>query len=223
MRPLTETTPKPMIPVAGKPFLQHQVELLCAARMQEILLLVAYLGEQIESYFGDGAGFGCAISYWHESTPLGTGGALKNAEAQLRDTFLVVNGDTYLPIDYQALHSSFAASDCAALIVAYEKTSADSSHVPANSLPHNLGVLPGGSVFAYRKRDPAGLTHTDAGAVVLHKSVLQWLPEGCPCSLEEEIYPRLIARGQMRAWITSQPFYDIGSPAGLAALEKKLH
>src|SRR4029077_9597920 len=103
MRPITETIPKPMITVAGKPFLQHQLELLRGAGIAKVLLLVAYLGEQIREYFGDGAKFGCKISYSFEPAPLGTGGALKNAEAQLQDDFVLVNGDTYLGIDYRAL------------------------------------------------------------------------------------------------------------------------
>ncbi len=110
MRPITETIPKPMIMVAGKPFLQHQLGLMSRAGIEEALLLVAYLGEQIQEYFGDGAKFGCKVSYSFEPSPLGTGGALKNAEAQLQDQFVVVNGDTYLAIDYCALVKEFGDS-----------------------------------------------------------------------------------------------------------------
>jgi NDP-sugar pyrophosphorylase family protein len=77
-------------------------------------------------------------------------------------------------------------------------------------------------VTAYRKRDPEGLSHIDAGVIVLKKEILAGLPARQKCSLEEEIYPSLIARGEMRAWVTRDPFYDMGSPAGLAALEEKL-
>src|SRR5262244_3757312 len=79
MRPITETIPKPLIAVAGKPFLQHQLELLRRNGVKRDLLLVAYLGEQIENYFGNGAAVGCAIEYSYEPALLGTGGALKNA------------------------------------------------------------------------------------------------------------------------------------------------
>jgi mannose-1-phosphate guanylyltransferase len=222
MRPITETIPKPMIMVAGKPFLQHQLELLRDAGIAKVLLLVAYLGEQIRGYFGDGAKFGCNISYSFEPSPLGTGGALKNAEAQLQDDFVLVNGDTYLGIDYHALVKEFAEVDCSALIVAYEKATAGPQDIPANFLPNNLGVNLGGVVTAYRKRNPQGLSHIDAGVIVLKKEVLAGLRAGQKCSLEEEIYPSLIARGEMRAWVTHEPFYDMGSPAGLAALEEKL-
>ncbi len=103
MRPATETIPKPMIQVAGKPFLQHQLELLQASGIDRSLLLAAYLGEQIEEYFGDGEKLKLNISYSYEQMPLGTGGALKNAEQKLQNSFVLLNGDTYLEIDYSAL------------------------------------------------------------------------------------------------------------------------
>ena len=222
MRPITETIPKPMIAVRGKPFLQHQLELLTHGGIARALLLVAYLGDQIQQYFGDGDKFGCRISYSFEPSPLGTGGALKNAEAQLRDYFVLVNGDTYLAIDYAALLQDFQEADCAALIVAYGKPGTASQDVPASLLPANLGVSQDGVVTAYRKRNPEGLSHIDAGVIVLKKKILARLPAGQKCSLEEEIYPQLIAQGEMRAWVTTEPFYDMGSPTGLAALEEKL-
>jgi NDP-sugar pyrophosphorylase family protein len=222
MRPVTEIIPKPMIAVAGKPFLQHQLELLQNAGIARALLLVAYLGEQIRQYFGDGRKLGCRVSYSFEPTPLGTGGALKNAETLLQDAFIVVNGDTYLAIDYQGLAQKFAELDCAALIVAYEKPGTAVQDIPANQVPNNLAVNSNRVVTAYRKRNPEGLSHIDAGVIVLKKEILAKLPAGQKCSLEEEIYPRLIEQGEMRAWVTSEPFYDMGSPAGLAALEEKL-
>jgi NDP-sugar pyrophosphorylase family protein len=222
MRPITETIPKPMITVAGKPFLQHQLELLSGARIERALLLVAYLGEQIQEYFGDGAKFGCKVSYSFEASPLGTGGALKNAEAQLQDRFVVINGDTYLAVDYRALVKEFAEANCSALIVAYEKLATISREIPASILSNNLGVNSHGFVTAYRKRNPEGLSHIDAGVIVLKKEILEGLRTGQECSLEEEIYPSLIERGEMRAWVTYEPFYDMGSPSGLAALEEKL-
>ncbi|HEY6128957.1 MAG TPA: nucleotidyltransferase family protein [Candidatus Acidoferrum sp.] len=222
MRPITETIPKPMILVAGKPFLQWQLELLRDGGIDRALLLVGYLGEQIEEYFGDSQKFRIRVAYSYEPTALGTGGALKYAEAKLQDWFVLVNGDTYLAIDYQKLVRDFAQAECAAMIVAYEKPSAASASVSASGLPGNLGVGSDGVVTAYRKRDPEGLNHIDAGVILLKKEILASLPAERKCSLEEEIYPQLIARGEMRAWITRVPFYDMGSPAGLAALEEKL-
>jgi MurNAc alpha-1-phosphate uridylyltransferase len=222
MRPITETIPKPMIAVAGKPFLEWQLALLRSGGIANALLLVAYLGEQIEEYFGNGEKTGGCVEYSYEPSPLGTGGALKNAEAKLHDWFVLVNGDTYLAIDYQRLMRDFVDADSRAMIVAYEKPAMATAAVPASGLPGNLGVSSNGKVTAYRKRESEGLNHIDAGVIVLKKEVLLNLPTEQKCSLEEEIYPQLIARGEMRAWVTTEPFYDMGSPAGLAALEAKL-
>ena len=230
MRPLTEKIPKPMIAIGDEPFLQRQFELLASFGLRRVLLLVAYLGEQIERHFGDGAKLGLRLAYSHEPAPLGTGGALKNAETQLDEEFVVLNGDTYLAIDYAALIHAFRESRTAArtdaratartdaMIVAYDNSV---GALPA-PVPSNLVVASDGRVTAYRKRDSHGLTHVDAGVVVLRREVLADIPSGKSCSLEEEIYPRLIAEGRMRAWVTREPFYDIGSPQGLAALTEKL-
>jgi NDP-sugar pyrophosphorylase family protein len=214
MRPLTEAIPKPMLPVKGKPFLQYQLELLRSFDIRRIVLLVAYLGEQIEMHFGDGSSMELEIVYSYESAPLGTGGALKNAEAVLDDKFLVLNGDTYLAIDYAALAKAFSESRALAMIVAYENID--------ERVPSNLAVSADGRVRAYRKRDSQGMTHVDAGVIALRREVLAEIPAGRKCSLEEEIFPSLIARGEMRAWATRQPFYDMGSPQGLAALASRL-
>jgi mannose-1-phosphate guanylyltransferase len=222
MRPITETIPKPMIPVLGKPFLEQQLAMLAEAGFQRALLLVAYLGEKIEEYFGDGKSRGWNLSYSCEPSPLGTGGALKNAEDKLEDKFVVLNGDTFLPIDYAALWRAFRESDSSAFIVAYEKSGSTTANLLTNKVPNNIAVASDGRVTAYRKRDSHGLTHIDAGVLILRKEVLGNIPAGRACSLEEEIFPQLIEQGHMKAWITSEPFYDMGSPEGLQALEARL-
>jgi NDP-sugar pyrophosphorylase family protein len=214
MRPLTETIPKPMLPVLGKPFLYHQIELLRSHRIRRILLLVAYLGEEIERFFSDGSHLGVRIEYSYEPSPIGTGGALKNAEARLDSEFMLLNGDTYLDIDYQGLISAYRACRCEALIVAFENKE--------NRMAGNLALAVDGSVTAYSKKDSAGLTHVDAGVIILDKSILQLIPAEKACSLEEEIYPTLIRTGKMRAWPTSQVFIDIGSPEGLRSLARQV-
>jgi NDP-sugar pyrophosphorylase family protein len=214
MRPLTESIPKPMIEVCGKPFLHHQFELLRSFGIRRVVVLVAYLGDQIENHFGDGSALGLHLSYAHELEPLGTGGALKNAAALLDEEFLLLNGDTYLAIDYAALANAFRASKALAMIVAYENGDA--------RVPSNLALSADGRVAIYRKRDPRGLTHVDAGVIALRREVLAEIPAGRKCSLEEEIFPKLIERGQMKAWVTQEPFYDMGSPAGLEALAARL-
>ena len=221
MRPWTETVPKPLLAVGEKPFLQHQIELLVRHGITDVVLLVAYLGEQIEEYFGDGKAFGCRISYSYEASPMGTGGALKNAEKLLGREFLVVNGDTYLDIPYREFAQEFATGDATAVIAAY-KPDAVNGTLPADKVPCNLAVGVDRKVMLYRKKQPGGLNYVDAGVLGLRKAVLEKMRAGETFSLEENIFPRLIAEGQMRAWVTQEPFYDMGSPEGLKALVEKL-
>jgi mannose-1-phosphate guanylyltransferase len=216
MRPMTEQVPKPMLPVNGQPFLHHQLRLLQSHGVLRVLLLVAYLGEKIEQHFGDGSALGMQIDYSYESTPMGTGGALKNAEKKLDTQFVVLNGDTYLDIPYQQLFASFESCRCDGLIVAFENQ--------AHAFKNNLAVAQDRIVSAYSKREVSGVTftHVDAGATVFKKDVLQNIPAGHKCSLEEEIFPVLIKKKQLRAWTTPVAFIDMGSASGLAALEEKL-
>lgn len=214
LRPMTETIPKPMIEICGRPFLEHQLALIRANGLRRVLLLVAYLGERIEEYFGDGSSVGMQIGYSYEPVPLGTGGALKNAERCLDDSFLLLNGDTYLPIAYDAFINDFRQNKPGALIVAYN------SNEPRGI--RNLSLDQDARVTAYRKRGSEDMTHTDSGAIILERDVLAEIPDGRACSLEEEVFPRLIEAGRMRAWTTSEPFIDMGTPEGIRMLSKRL-
>ncbi|GAA6134095.1 nucleotidyltransferase family protein [Oceaniserpentilla sp. 4NH20-0058] len=107
MRPLTNTTPKPMLTVAGKPLIEHHVRKLVAAGFQHIVINHAYLGEQIEQYLQDGKWLGCHIQYSQESEPLETGGGIFKALpllTQYQDAFCVVNGDVWIDMDYKQLY-----------------------------------------------------------------------------------------------------------------------
>ena len=203
LRPITYRIPKPMVPIDGKPFLQHLSELIRSFGIRRTLLLVGYLGSQIEEYFGDGGDFGLEISYSHEDTPLGTGGALKNAEDELEDEFLLLNGDTYLPIDYRGLIRHFRAYDKICTMVGFS----NQEGIVAN----NLLVSDSGQVKTYNKRNPLGMTHVDAGAIVLKREVLSYIPRARICSIEEEVFPELIKVEEMYAYTTNQRFYDMGS------------
>jgi N-acetyl-alpha-D-muramate 1-phosphate uridylyltransferase len=214
MRPMTEQVPKPMLPVNGAPFLEHQLLLLKRHGFERALLLVAYLGEQIEKYFGDGSKLGMSVAYSYEPQPLGTGGALKLAEAKLEQSFAVLNGDTYLDIDYRAAARDFAQSASDAMIVAYAN--------PQRTFRNNLSLNGNNRVAAYVKNGDERFTHVDAGVTYFRRSVLELIPANTKCSLEQEVFPQLIAEHRMMAWPTSTAFIDMGSPAGLAALEEQL-
>lgn len=212
LQPLTQQVPKPLLPVRGQPFLHHQIDSIRSFGFTRALLLVSYLGEQIEQYFGDGSRFGLRIDYAWENTPLGTGGALKNAEKQLEQDFLLLNGDSIVFIDYQQLVACYRRRQRWGLVVAFENSS--------RAIANNLAIGPAGRVTAYSRHNASGLTHVHAGAAILSRRILELIPAGRACSLEDETYPELIEKGELCAFRTQRMFYDMGSFDGLLAMEE---
>lgn len=210
--PLTEAIPKSMVEVAGSPYLKHQLQLLADQQIRDIVLLTGYLGEQIEGYFGDGASLNLRISYSREQSPLGTGGALRQARELLQDLFLLIYGDSYLPIRYADAMDRLASSGAEGVVVVYDNRLDDTS------VTNNIELDNGGYVSRYEKDSPDRLSFVEAGVLALRRSVVEWLPEGV-VSLETEIFRKLIAAKQLAALVTTQRFYDIGTPDRLAAIE----
>ena len=207
LRPVTHKVPKPMVEVNGKPFLEYLILLLKKNGIDDIVLLIGHLGEQIKGYFGDGSKFGVNIKYSVEEELLGTGGAIKNAESLLNDVFLVLNGDTYLDTDYSALISSFKGS--LGVVVVYKSEDKEVNNIRLNK---NL-------VAEYKKGSP--LDFADAGVQIFKKDILKLMPAG-KVSLETEIYPKLIKQKQLRAFVTENKFYDIGTFKRLEIFKKEL-
>ena len=110
LRPATDKIPKALLSVAGEPFLIHQLRLLHSQGLRKIVLCVGYLGEMIKAQVGDGSALGMQIDYSFDGPSLlGTGGALKRALPKLGDQFLVIYGDSYMPVDYSAIVEAFVA------------------------------------------------------------------------------------------------------------------
>jgi NDP-sugar pyrophosphorylase family protein len=203
-----------MIPVAGRPFLEHQFRLLCSQGLTDILLCVGYLGEQIQEHFRDGAEFGMNITYsWEKDRLLGTAGCLKNAEPFLKDEFIVTYGDAYLLLDYQDVIHAHQRSSCEGTMVVYRNENRyDRSNVIVND----------NKVSFYSKvEDRPGMVYIDYGVTVLHRDSLRFVPSGSPCGLEV-VHQSLIQVEQLHAYETSQRFYEIGSLSGLTELQQLL-
>jgi NDP-sugar pyrophosphorylase family protein len=213
--PLTKDVPKPMAPIAGTPYLEYQLRLLKQQAILDIVLLTGYLGDQIESYFGDGGRFGLSIRYSREKAPLGTGGALREAEGLLSETFLVIYGDSYLPIEYKELLKELGSSGATGVVAIYDNRIGDTS------VRNNVAIDESNRVILYDKEsvDNPALTHVEAGVLAFRRRVLELLPAAGKVSLESEIFPRLIARKELLAWPTRQRFYDIGTPERLHVIE----
>src|SRR3954447_22155014 len=121
LRPATDKIPKALLNVAGEPFLVHQLRLLCSEGFRKIVLCVGYLGEMIRAKIGDRKRLGLQVDYSFDGpTLLGTGGALMRAISKLGERFLVIYGDSYMPVDYAAVVEAFVRSEKSALMTVFE-------------------------------------------------------------------------------------------------------
>jgi NDP-sugar pyrophosphorylase family protein len=215
---LSRQTPKPVIPVAGKPYLEWQIELLRGHGLREFLLLTGYRAEQIEAYFGDGSRWQVSISYSREPEPLGTAAALKLAEPKLRDRFLLMNGDTFFPFDYTAFVRQAETQPHCAWLVAVPRRA-----LGTNPPRGNVGLdADAGQVVEYVRGGRDGLDFVHAGIFVLDRSWLTLMRGGQGQAIEAALCPPLLERGLLRAFVCRERFYDMGTPQQLQELENFL-
>ena len=208
LRPLTEEVPKALVPVNGKPFLLHQIELLKGHDIRDIVLCVGHLGDQIKACFGEGGRLGVRIRYSEErGTLLGTAGAIKNAEPLLEDDFFLLYGDSYLTVDYREVMRYFRRFSAQGLMVVYRNS---------NRFERSNVVVRDGQVAVYDKDGHTpGMEYINYGLSVLRKEALRLVPAGRPFS-QEELYRLLIEQGELLAWEAEHRFYEVGSRQGLA-------
>ena len=215
---LTSHTPKPLVSVNGRPFMEYQLRLLSRHGVTEAIILTGHLGEQIESIFGTGEALGLMLQYSREPQPLGTGGALALAERLLKPAFFLVNGDTYLDMDYQAAARGFAnlrAPGPSGLMVVWDaECAADVGNVKLD--PTSTRVT------SYSKGKGGDHLYIDAGVLILTKSVLDFIPKGRYAGLEEYVFPRLAEEGRLLAFESPTRFYDIGTRERLALFERSI-
>lgn len=214
LRPITEKIPKLLVEVAGEPFFSHQLRLLKAQGLTRIVLCVGHLGEQIVERFGDGRAHGVEIAYSFDGPKLlGTGGALRRALPLLGEACYVLYGDSYLPIDYLAAGRAFAASGQPALMTVYRNEGRyDASNV----------WFEDGRIRVYDKKvHRPEMRHIDYGLGVVRADLLGDLPAETVVDLAD-VYRNLAAAGQLAGHEVHERFYEIGSPAGLAELDRKL-
>ncbi len=214
LRPLSEKVPKVMFSVNGKPFILHLLALLRRNGISSVVLCVGYLGEQVKEYLGDGRKWRVNITYSEEREQLlGTGGALKQAENLLGEQFFVINGDTYLPIDYGEMGRLFVERGKKAVMAVYDNR--ENTGVRNNvDLDDDLIV-----VRHDKKGGNSSLRYVEAGVLILKRDVLDFIESGRPVSLEGGLYPALIQQKELAAYITEQRFYDIGTPEQLKTFE----
>ena len=214
LRPLTEKIPKALVEVAGRPFLEHQLELLKQNSIAEVILCLGYLGEMIEQRYGDGEALGIRIRYSFDGPILlGTGGAIKRASPLLPDAFFVLYGDSYLPIDFQAVAAAFIEAGQPALMTVYANADAwDTSNVWFEQDRIRL--------YSKREKLPE-MRFIDYGLMVCTRQIFDDSPSDVPFNLADTL-ETLSRKGQLAGHEVYQRFYEIGSPSGLAELDQLL-
>jgi mannose-1-phosphate guanylyltransferase len=212
LRPLTLDVPKPMIPTAGVPFLEHLISRIRDAGIPHVVLGTSYRAEVFESEFGDGAALGVELEYVVEAEPLGTGGGIRNVAARVRgDTVVVFNGDVLSGLDLRAIMAD------------HHRTGADVTlHLTKVSDPRQFGCVPtdeSGRVLAFLEKDPnPSSDQINAGTYVFRREVIESIPTGRPVSVERETFPGLLASGAaVQAFVDTSYWRDLGRPSDFVA------
>ena len=205
LRSVLADRPKPLAVVAGRPFLDWLIFALRVHGVRNIVLSTGYQGGLIERMYGDGAAFGVRIQYSHETQPLGTAGALRQALPLIEsDAFFALNGDSYCNVDYAALAESHRARRARATLCL--------THVDDCSRYGVVTTRADGTIAAFvEKGAQTGVGAINGGVYALTRDALSELPAGQPASLERDIFPALIGAG-LCAFTAGAPFLDIGTP-----------
>ncbi|MBE3122255.1 MAG: D-glycero-beta-D-manno-heptose 1,7-bisphosphate 7-phosphatase [Thermoplasmata archaeon] len=214
LQPLTDTVPKPMILMNGKPFLEYLIGLLKENGICEIVLLLGYLPEKITEYFGDGSRFGVKIKYSISDLSDETGTRIKKAEELLQEFFLLTYCDNYLPLDLKKLVEFHEKQKTMASVTIY--TNKD------KITKNNVFVDEKGYVITYdRTRQAKDLNGVDVGFFILSKKITEWMP-GENFSFQNVIIPKLIENHQLSGYLVDYRYYSIGSLERLPLTERFL-
>jgi NDP-sugar pyrophosphorylase family protein len=220
MRPLTDGIPKAMLPVTGRPFVDHQLAHLAKTGVTDVVLSIGYRGDMLRQHVGDGARFGLRVAYVDEGKDLrGTAGALRLAldHGALDPAFLVLWGDSYLSIDFGEVWARYRASGLPALMTVFRNEGQwDTSNV----------IYEPGKVVLYDKkratRPPEDFKYIDYGLMALERRLIEAeVPAAGKADLAD-LFHALSVRGQLAGFEAPERFHEIGSLEGLRELERWL-
>ncbi len=211
LRPLTDTRPKPMMPLVDRPFVAHQLDQLRRFGFDDVIFSCGYLPEALQGHFGDGTGVGMRLRYVVDPVPLGTAGAVKNAEALLGDgRVLVLNGDVLTDLNLAALVAAHEASGVAGTLALTPVTD-----------PSRYGLVrlhPDRRVEEFLEKPhpdqlrPGEPFLINAGTYLLEREVLDAIPAGQACSIERDVFPGLARAGRLAGFVGAGYWRDIGTP-----------
>lgn len=206
LRPLTSNQPKPMLPVANKPMMEHIVRLLRRHHVTDVVVTVAYLASVIRKYFGDGADMGVRLYYATEETPLGTAGSVKNVAGELDEAFLVVSGDALTDVDLDAVLSFHHHKGSMATVV-----------LKRTPNPLDFGIVivdDDGKITRFLEKPGWGQVFSDTintGIYAFEPEILDFIPDG-PADFSEDVFPRLVEKGApLYGYVTDGYWCDVGN------------
>src|SRR6266436_1623464 len=223
LRPLTSNQPKPMVPIVGKPCMEHIVELLKRHGFEDVIVTVAFLPQAIRSYFGSGDSLGIDIGYSVEESPLGTAGSVKLAAGRLDDTFVVISGDALCDVDLTRLVEFHR-----------EKNASVTIGLKAVENPLEFGIVvtdDDGRVERFLEKPSWGQVFSDTintGIYVLEPEVLNHVPTDRPYDFSKELFPLLLEMGRpLYGFVLDGYWQDIGNldqyrQANFDALDEKV-
>jgi mannose-1-phosphate guanylyltransferase/phosphomannomutase len=207
LRPLTSNQPKPMVPIVGKPCMEHIIELLKQHGFEDVIVTVAFLPQAIRSYFGGGETLGVDVSYSVEESPLGTAGSVRLAAGRLDDTFLVISGDALCDVDLTKLIEFHR-----------EKSASVTIGLKAVDNPLEFGIVvtdDDGRIERFLEKPSWGQVFSDTintGIYVLEPEVLRHIPTDRPYDFSKELFPLLLEMGRpMFGYVMDGYWQDIGN------------
>jgi mannose-1-phosphate guanylyltransferase / phosphomannomutase len=207
LRPLTSNQPKPMMPMANRPLMEHVVRRLALHGIDDIVVTVAFLASHIRNYFGDGSELGVSMRYATEETPLGTAGSVRNAAAELDDTFLVISGDVLSDIDLDAVVKAHRSSGALATIALRRVEN-----------PVDFGIVitnADGWVERFLEKPTWGQVFSDTintGIYVLEPQILDLIPEHESVDFSEMVFPAALQRGlAIQGLVVDGYWEDVGT------------
>jgi mannose-1-phosphate guanylyltransferase / phosphomannomutase len=207
LRPLTSNQPKPMLPMANRPMMEHVVSLLRSHGFDEIVVTVAFMANVVRSYFGDGSEFGVRMAYATEEAPLGTAGSVLNAREQLDERFVVISGDVLTDIDLGAVLEYHISKGALATVA-----------LKAVESPLEFGIVitrEDGSIDRFLEKPTWGQVFSDTvntGIYVLEPAIFDYIPGGRPVDFSEEVFPAVLeARQPLFGYVAGGYWEDVGN------------
>ena len=221
LRSVVSDRPKPMADIAGKPFLHYLVKMLSESGVRHLIFALGYMGEQIEAYFQSGEEYGLSISYSYEDSPLGTGGAIRNALSKVSgENVLVLNADTYFRTDYESLLRE-QLKNKVAMTIASRKIE-DISRYGAILKDESGRILRWNEKMSSDQVEALRPGEINGGIYVMKKSLIEKIPEGKQ-SLENDCIPAWLKDGvYLQAILSDGYFMDIGIPEDYAQFRKDI-